>query len=299
MVEEWKPIEFNTNYYISNTGRIKNKNNKILKQKRSTGYYSIMLRCPENKLYKFCLVHRLVAEHFIPNPENKPTVNHIDRNRTNNIYTNLEWNTLSEQQIHRYATEEPVEFGHGYAKKKIYRLDSKTNEILQEYPSVTLAIKWLYDNNYTNFSVFNENTLASIRSKILEQTKGQRLTVYGFKWKYDMGHLDDEVWKDVEESLVGVKGYKVSNYGRVKSPKNKISRMFKAEYYTVNINNKTHYAHRIIAATFIPNPENKEMVNHKDLNKLNNHIDKLEWVTRSENVLHYLNSITPTAPPSF
>ena len=291
MEEEWRPIELNPMYYISNMGQLKNnKTNRILKLQDRNGYDSIIIRNSNNK-QKYFLIHRLVAEYFIPNPENKPTVNHIDRNKKNNIYTNLEWNTLSEQQIHRYATEEPVEFGHGYAKKKIYRLDKNTNEILQEYPSVTLAIKWLYDNNYTNFSVFNENTLASIRSNILEQTKGRRLTVYGFKWKYDMEHLENEVWNDVDELLVGAKGYKVSNYGRVKSPKNKISRMFKAEYYTVYINNKSYYAHRIIAATFIPNPENKEMVNHKDLNKFNNRVDNLEWVTRSENALHYLKSI--------
>ena len=181
MIEEWKPIEFNINYHISNTGKVKNiKTNKILQIKIVKSYCSILLR-NENKFQKCFSVHRLVAQYFIPNPENKATVNHIDRNKTNNNYTNLEWSTLSEQQYHRYATDEPIQFGFGPAKKKIYRINKDTNEILEEYPSITLAIKWLFENNYTKFKEFNNNTLASLRSKILEQIKGKRLSVYGFK----------------------------------------------------------------------------------------------------------------------
>lgn len=58
------------------------------------------------------------------------------------------------------------------------------------------------------------------------------------------------------------------------------------DYLGVNINGKVRTIHRIVAQAFIPNPDNKPHVNHKDGNKHNNHADNLEWCTRSENQLH-------------
>ncbi len=90
--EIWQIFTENTLYDISNKGRIRNNiTNKCLTNQVSfEGYNKVML----NKRYYF--VHRLVAQVFIPNPENKETVDHIDRNKNNNV-DNLRWATKVEQ----------------------------------------------------------------------------------------------------------------------------------------------------------------------------------------------------------
>jgi hypothetical protein len=57
-------------------------------------------------------------------------------------------------------------------------------------------------------------------------------------------------------------------------------------YFRVKIKDKSYYIHRLVAQTYIPNPENKATVNHMDGNKANNMLCNLEWATRSENVQH-------------
>ena len=78
-------------------GRVKNKHGRILKPEIRNGYYSVDLM-KNGKRYKF-RVHRLVAEAFIPNPDNLPMVNHKDEDKLNNIASNLEWcdNTYNSQ----------------------------------------------------------------------------------------------------------------------------------------------------------------------------------------------------------
>jgi hypothetical protein len=66
----------------------------------------------------------------------------------------------------------------------------------------------------------------------------------------------------------------------------KMTPWINAGYYNVKLNGKHHNVHRIVAKAFIPRPTDKEYVNHKDGNKLNNHYSNLEWCTQQENILH-------------
>ena len=104
-----------------------------------------------------------------------------------------------------------------------------------------------------------------------------------------------EEWKSIE----GYEGlYEVSNLGNIRSlPRNgtvPVPRTLKVsedkDGYGVitlrNANRCTKRAHRLVAKAFIPNPDNKPQINHKDGNKLNNNVHNLEWATGSENILH-------------
>jgi len=125
MKEIWKPVPlFEESYKVSNFGRVKSikriikvrtdktKRNYVYSgQIRVThinkfGYRRIKLTVRENSVYrqKSYVIHRLVAMVFIPNPKNKPQVNHIDGNKLNNNVSNLEWCTAKENIRHAFRT---------------------------------------------------------------------------------------------------------------------------------------------------------------------------------------------------
>ena len=118
-----------------------------------------------------------------------------------------------------------------------------------------------------------------------------------------LGSVIMEIWKDIE----GYEGwYQISNYGNIKSVdriieyKNGAIRSLKGKilktttgtpgYYITDIHKKGNVnrvsIHRLIGIAFIPNPHAKPCINHKDGNKINNHVDNLEWVTYRENLTH-------------
>ena len=101
MKESWKDIEgYEGLYQVSSFGRVKRvTTGRILKgSKDSIGYLLVILY--KNNIGSTKKIHRLVAEAFIPNPDNKPQVNHIDEDKTNNIVSNLEWMTAKENSNH-------------------------------------------------------------------------------------------------------------------------------------------------------------------------------------------------------
>ena len=111
MIEEWKDIEgFEGFYKISNLGNVMSmggwcgtsKRNQMIRSTSITKDGYVKVRLMRNGKDRTSRIHRLVAEAFIPNPENKKTVNHIDGVKTNNNVVNLEWANRSEQMHHAY-----------------------------------------------------------------------------------------------------------------------------------------------------------------------------------------------------
>lgn len=91
-----------TKYYITNDGNVINiKNGKKLRpQNNGNGYLKITLTIEGIQIQRY--IHRLVAELYVPNPNNKKQINHINGNKQDNRFSNLEWCTNSENQIHAH-----------------------------------------------------------------------------------------------------------------------------------------------------------------------------------------------------
>lgn len=158
-MEKWKDIiGFEGFYQISENGNVRSldrfdsirdlKGQSIKPNLKRNGYLQVGLRREGKR--KWESIHRLVAIHFIDNPENKPQVNHIDGNKQNNNIYNLEWATSQENLLHAHANglikmpkgEEHFNYGvfgeKSKSAKKVVRLNRKTGET-KSYEAIILA----------------------------------------------------------------------------------------------------------------------------------------------------------------
>lgn len=168
---EWKEI-LDGRYIVSNEGELIGKSGNPRKYYvNANGYATVGIKVGNvSKAHK---VHRLVAEAFIPNPDNLPFVNHIDGNKLNNHVHNLEWCTASHNVSEAYRLGLASQ---NSQHKAIQRIDKETGEVLDLQPSITQAVRNL---GYDDWDRIND-----MIGNISACAKGRKQTAYGYKWRY-------------------------------------------------------------------------------------------------------------------
>lgn len=162
----WKKIfidEKETNYSVSDIGDVRNDlTNRVLSHRLQQGYHHVTLSI--NKKGKSCRIHRLVAQAFIPNLENKLFVNHINCDRGDNRVENLEWVTPAEN------FQKAVENGRWANSRKLKAVTQYTlaGEKIRTFESATEAAR----------------QTGLLQGKITECCKGKRRRTGDFQWRY-------------------------------------------------------------------------------------------------------------------
>ena len=169
MAEIWKDVVgYEGLYQVSSEGVVKSLiTNRFLSPTFSQNGYGIVCLC-YNGDHKYCSVHRLVAETFIPNPENLPTVDHINRNKRDNRIENLRWASWSTQILNREVD---------YSKRnRKYTKGGKHHNARQvicvETGEVFPCIK-----DAADYFGINASNLGYV-------CRGERLTCGGYHWRY-------------------------------------------------------------------------------------------------------------------
>lgn len=280
--QEWRSIKDFDNYEASNLGQVRNKKTgRILKAVCNGGYLSVGLT--QSCVKKTFKVHRLVALTFIDNPENKPQVNHLDKDGTNNKLSNLEWCTSAENAAHKFLTLKQKT----NQNLRIWRCDIDTGDKLELYNSIYDAAVWCVENHLSP-------SIHNARGNISYAVKGVYKSSCKFKWLLnEQPTLEGEIWKNVVINGQIVGHYYISSLGRFKNSKGVIMENYKPHhsgYIYVRVNRNKYSMHYLVASAFIENPEKKPAVNHIDGNKINNALVNLEFVTIQENNQHNHNT---------
>jgi hypothetical protein len=270
--EIWKQLVLNGqqyNYEISNLGNVRVLDTKKLMSLNKKGRYT-SCKLAFNFKRKSYIIHRLVAMTFIENPNNLAYVNHINHDKYDNRVENLEWINHSDNVKHSHLNENRVSVSH-----VLLQYEKGTNKLIKEFDSKSDAARKL------NMSIHTVTRLAETRDE-----------KYGFYLVYkDKPKSKKQVDYDLTEFVEIQNNYYVHPDGRIYSKYTcMLLKPRENTYMYVRLNKVNMAVHRLVAQYFIPNPENKPFVNHKDGNKLNNHVDNLEWTTVSENNQHAIDT---------
>nr|QBK85750.1 MAG: HNH endonuclease [Marseillevirus LCMAC101] len=262
--EKWKdfPVIHGrsfSKYEVSSLGRIRNRESGyIFSTKPKDDRYVCNSFLDDEGKSKTIRAHVIVARAFLGNPDsNDLTVDHINQEPTDNRLVNLRWATKKQQTVNSNKSRS------GSIGQPIVQYTADMKEI-KTWPSIITAA----------------NKLGIDPSGITKACKGKLNHTGGYKWAYERQDLDGEIWKEYKLSDV-----QVSNMGRIKPPHYHIVYGSKVGGY-MTYGKPVKGVHVMVAKAFLPNPENKPEVNHKDNDGTNNKLENLEWATRSEQMFH-------------
>jgi hypothetical protein len=256
----YKQIPDYSKYIINDEGKIKNTyTGKFITPSKNKYPRAALVPDIDGK-NKNPSIHRLVALTLLPNPENKPHVDHMDQTTTNYHVDNLRWYTVKENNNNQRRRR--LNIG---TSRPVIVIDK--NGVEEEFPSI-MAIEKKY-------GFANPNICKCLKGKQLTCGDG-----YTFKYKPEV-IIPGEVWRPVPASLVGENKWKISNMGRFENQGGKISRGgITNNEYRVNINKKKHGCAKLVLTTFDGTSNNpcETLVFHYNRNPLDNRLDNLQWV---------------------
>jgi alkylated DNA repair dioxygenase AlkB len=274
------PIAENSSYLISNNGQVfSTKTRKFLSQRLSNGYYTVTIPSEKNKKNPR-RIHRLVAEAFVPNPENRKLVNHIDGNKLNNNYSNLEW--VNSRQNAQHAVEMALS------------VPKHTSAVIQ-FNQMGVQV-----GNFSSIAEASRQTgvskdmISHCCGKRTKSTKDNEGNI--FIWKHAISLSNKQSSPQNGQTIPGFENYVIT-------PEGKIFCASRSSFVKTRVNNdgyeivclfnkikKNFLVHRLVAQVFLCNNDNKPTVNHKDSNKLNNAVENLEYFTYSEQNAHCIEN---------
>ena len=230
------------------------------------------------------LIHRIVklAFHGPPKCDETWQVHHVDGNPGNNCLVNLEYVTPSQNLIHAYATCSRRHTWQIQSRPVLWRAAGSTE--WSRCPSIIAASKQL-----------------GISSGSISKSCRQGVPFKGYDFAFqDLQEdtIESEQWRPMLDPNSGyqVPGRQVSSLGRITNQYGHVSRghQGKSGYFFTQVSGRTMRVHRLVAFAFLePHSETLESeVNHKDLNKGNNAVENLEYVTPAENRAHFLSNDT-------
>lgn len=282
----WKDIPNFENYQAHPEGEIRNKTTKRVFTTECKKHRYISLNINGTIIAK----HRLIALAFHDNPANLKQVNHKDGNKRNNNASNLEWISPSDN------VKDSVKRGR---RKCENRDNARINAIrftykdgrTKQYSSMIEAAKELNLKRHAILGSLKRNNGYYYGSKTEPKDKDN--------WLWKAERIINSKNTDIIEKNIIIEGFThliACSDGHILNKKrNRVGtsdgRYLRIQKTKGSLNDQNSMSvHRLIAETFIPNPENKKVVNHIDGNTLNNALTNLEWVTQSENMQHAIKT---------